>query len=158
MPQPIPTPLQASPAAAWPARARLGQERRQTHRHELYPSAPSEPISIEFAASGVAQGPVIGELLDLSASGYRIETRDATLSPGSDVSVRLRLPTSLGINPFFTAGDRGEPTNEALVKLTVLRRFEREPGVYEIGGTIDGLDENQRGMLRLYLSTQPLAA
>ena len=157
MPQPLPISDNAPVTHAWTKLARA-HERRQARRHEVLSADAMQPVMVEHAASNGSQGPVIGTLLNLSSSGFRIGTRDSFLKPGRKLQVRLQLPNHAGISAFLKSDALRGATNEATVELNILRRIEREPGFFELGGTIEGLAQEQRDMLRLYLSTQPLAA
>ena len=137
--------------------AARGAERRRFRRHDL--CQPQLVIDRwDEASSGV--GPVIGELIDLSASGVRVRTADGGIKPGQTLAIRLSLPKHAGITPFVRAADAGElrPACEWTGHLTVMRRVERMDGSIELGGRLLGMDEAVRGMLSLYLSIQPLAA
>jgi hypothetical protein len=70
------------------------------------------------------------------------------------IPIQLELPPFAGISPFL---DRSGPKRQWTGNMTVVRVRDTGSGI-ELGGRLDDLDELDRGMLSLYLSTQPLAA
>jgi len=102
----------------------------------------------------------LGFLMDLSAGGARIRTDQANIKPDSQIRVRLELPSYAGICPFIetTTGDAPQPKNEWVGWLAVSRVQKVDGKQYEVAGRLVDMDEMDRGMLGLYLSTQPLAA
>lgn len=139
--------------------ARMGgrpvAERRRHRRHEL-----SEPMILAERLDPAKQAAEpLGLILDLSAGGVRLRAADPTLRPGAVVDIRLRLPDHAGISPFVCQ-QRGElqPTREWIGQLAIQWRIEADDGHFELGGRLIGLEDANRGMFGLYLSTQPLAA
>ena len=100
----------------------------------------------------------LGYLVDLSAGGARIRTEQTNIKPDSQIRVRLELPSYAGICPFIeTTNGTPQPKNEWVGWLAV-SRVQKVDGKYEVAGRLVDMDEMDRGMLGLYLSTQPLAA
>ena len=101
----------------------------------------------------------LGYLMDLSAGGARIRTEQVNIKPDSQIRVRLELPSYAGICPFIeTATGAPQPKNEWVGWLAVSRVKKVDGKHYEVAGRLVDMDEMDRGMLGLYLSTQPLAA
>ncbi len=100
-----------------------------------------------------------GQLIDLSASGVRIRTNDDSVKPGQQVRVRIELPSFAGICPFVQNSAKGlEPKREWVGWMTVVWTRPYSGNECEVAGRLADMDELDRGMLSLYLSTQPLAA
>jgi hypothetical protein len=100
----------------------------------------------------------LGHLVDLSAGGARIRTEQVNIKPDSQIRVRLELPAYAGICPFIeTTTGTPQPKNEWVGWLAV-SRVTKVDGKYELAGRLVDMEEMDRGMLSLYLSTQPLAA
>jgi hypothetical protein len=133
-----------------------GSERRQFRRHDLEPQA----ISVErFNANRNSKREVLGDIVDISAGGVRVRTRDAHLKPDHQIRVRLELPAYAGISPFVdTTSNEPQPKREWVGWMTVSRVQRTGDQTFEIGGRLVDMEELDRGMLGLYLSTQPLAA
>ncbi|HMO26394.1 MAG TPA: PilZ domain-containing protein [Tepidisphaeraceae bacterium] len=130
----------------------MRMERRRYRRHDVEQQGVNL-LSADFKTA--ADGP-IGTIVDLSAGGVRIRCRDANLKPDSQIRVRLQLPVYAGISPFVADGSvRGR--NDWIGWLNVRRVIKTTDGV-EVAGELMDMDEVDRGMLGLYLSTQPLAA
>ena len=101
----------------------------------------------------------LGYLVDLSAGGARIRTEQASIKPDSQIRVRLELPAYAGICPFIeNSTGTPQPKTEWVGWLAVSRVQQVEGKQYEVAGRLVDMDEMDRGMLGLYLSTQPLAA
>lgn len=131
-----------------------GQERRAHRRHDLG----DREIAVHRLDTARNQIKPLGRIVDLSAGGIRIRTADRSASVGSQIRVKIELPTFAGISPFVDhSGSRIRPAREWTGWVTVVRVRETQDGV-ELGARLNDLDELDRGMLSLYLSTQPLAA
>lgn len=128
-------------------------ERRKCRRHDLE----QRELSVQRWDAARQTGTSIGQIVDLSASGMKFKTRSAAFRTDSHIKVRLDLPAYAGIAPFFGAEDQSGRTDWAgwLVVTRVQKSFD---GGYEVAGRLMDMDEMNRGMLGLYLSTQPLAA
>jgi len=100
----------------------------------------------------------LGYLMDLSAGGVRVRTDQENIKADSQIRVRLELPAYAGISPFIeTASGDAQPKTEWIGWLAV-SRVRKIDGGYDVAGRLVDMDEMDRGMLGLYLSTQPLAA
>ena len=108
---------------------------------------------------GRRTGKNFGKIVDLSAGGLRIRTSQENVKPDSQVRVRLELPAYAGISPFIKSQEKGlAPKNEWVGWMTVNRVAKINKDEYDVAGRLVDMDEIDRGMLGLYLSTQPLAA
>jgi hypothetical protein len=98
--------------------------------------------------------------VDLSAGGVRIRTNQANVKADGQIRLRLELPAYAGICPFVdTSASTPQPKKEWVGWLSIARvKPAEERGEVEIAGRLVDMDEMDRGMLGLYLSTQPLAA
>ena len=133
-----------------------GSERRQHRRHDMEPQA----IAVErFEASRRNSPEVVGQIVDISAGGVRLRTSDEKVRPESQIRVRMELPAYAGISPFIdTTANEPQPKREWVGWMTVSRVQRTGEQTFEIGGRLVDMEELDRGMLGLYLSTQPLAA
>jgi hypothetical protein len=130
-------------------------ERRQHRRHDLE----QQQIEIDRWDGKRRYGEPLGHLVDLSAGGLRLRTRQTDVRADQQLRIRLELPAFAGICPFVdTRGDRPEPARHWEGWLAVSRVIPVEDQEVEIAGRLVDMDEMDRGMLGLYLSTQPLAA
>ena len=130
------------------------RDRRQHRRHDLE----QQGIAVE-RFDGRRGADVIGRIVDISAGGVRIRTSQRGLRADHQVRVRLELPPFAGISPFIdTATGRPEPKQEWVGWMAVCRVIQTEGGEVEVAGRLLDMEEMDRGMLSLYLSTQPLAA
>jgi len=134
---------------------KIGPERRRHRRHDLE----QQGITMErWDGSRRARQP-FGQIVDISASGIRVRTREANIRPDNQIRVRLELPSYAGICPFVdTSADAPRPKREWVGWMTVSRVRQVTTSNYEVAGRLVDMDEMDRGMLGLYLSTQPLAA
>lgn len=135
-----------------------GRERRAHRRHDLL----DRDITVQRldnARRSIGKAKPFGQLIDLSAGGIRLRTKDkAAVQVGSQIRVRIELPAFAGISPFIDhSGPALRPKREWTGWLTVVRTRDLGNEV-EIGAKLEDIDELDRGMLSLYLSTQPLAA
>lgn len=128
-------------------------ERRTCRRHDLE----QRELTVQRWDAARQVGTSIGQLIDLSASGLKFKTASAAFRIDTHIRVRLDLPAFAGITPFFGAEGNAGRTDWAgwLVVTRVQKSFD---GSYEVAGRLMDMDEMNRGMLGLYLSTQPLAA
>jgi hypothetical protein len=132
-----------------------GRERREHRRHDLE----QQGISVERWDGQQTTGETLGRLVDISAGGVRIRTSEANVKPDQQIRVRLELPSYAGISPFIAPSTAGlEPKADWVGWMTVSRVIELAPEQHELAGRLVDMDEMDRGMLGLYLSTQPLAA
>ncbi|MGA3065711.1 MAG: hypothetical protein ABSF29_02570 [Tepidisphaeraceae bacterium] len=134
---------------------KTGSERRIHHRHDLEP----QDIFVDRWDGGRRSGHKFGKIVDLSAGGVRIVTCEGDVKPDHQIRVRLALPSYAGICPFISnAGSNLEPKNEWVGWMTVNRVVKLTSEQFEVAGRLVDMDEVDRGMLGLYLSTQPIAA
>jgi hypothetical protein len=132
-----------------------GSDRREHRRHDLEPQG----ISVDRVDSNRRSKETLGELVDISAGGVRIRTADAKFRTDNQVRVRLELPAYAGICPFVdTAAGHPQPKREWTGWLTISRVLPVDGNKYDVAGRLMDMEDLDRGMLSLYLSTQPLAA
>jgi hypothetical protein len=132
-----------------------GADRRKHRRHDLHP----QEIPVDRWEGGRRSGKKFGKIVDLSAGGVRIRTEQDNLQPDHQIRVRLELPAYAGISPFISSqGSSLAPKNEWVGWMTVNRVIPVEDNQYDVAGCLVDMDDVDRGMLGLYLSTQPLAA
>jgi hypothetical protein len=135
-------------------KSKSGAERRQHRRHDM------EMQGIEVARwdGGRRSGKNFGRIVDISAGGMRIRTNQEDVKPDNQIRVRIELPAYAGISPFIKSQEKGlAPKNEWVGWMTVAR-VSKIGNEYDVAGRLSDMDEIDRGMLGLYLSTQPLAA
>ena len=134
---------------------RIGFDRRAHRRFDVE----SLDVSIERWDGRRDGQNVLGRVVDLSAGGIRLRTRQIGVRPDQQIRVRLELPANGGIAPFVdTADGQYRPKREWVGWLAVGRVATLADGSYDIAGRLVDMEEMDRGMLGLYLSTQPLAA
>lgn len=129
-------------------------ERRRHRRHDLE----EMHLAVERYDAMRNTGEVVGTIVDLSAGGIRFKTRQTHIRPDMHIRLRLRLPAFAGISPFIDHDNHQAPKTEWTGWMVVSRVQSREDGAYDVAGRLVDMDEIDRGMLGLYLSTQPLAA
>lgn len=132
-----------------------GAERREHRRHDLE----QQGINIDRWDGNRRSGHLFGQIVDLSAGGVRIRTDNASIRADQQVRVRIELPVYAGISPFIDASSKQmQPKKEWVGWMAVARVSKAENNQFDIAGRLVDMDEMDRGMLGLYLSTQPLAA
>jgi hypothetical protein len=132
-----------------------GHERREFRRHDLE----QQGIAVDRWDGSRKNGKTFGQLVDLSAGGVRIRTTQPNVKPDSQIRVRLTLPEYAGISPFIsTSEDGAKPKKEWVGWMTVSRILPVDGKQVDVAGRLVDMEEMDRGMLKLYLSTQPLAA
>ena len=132
-----------------------GAERREHRRHDLELSG----ISVDRWDGNKRSGKTFGQLVDLSAGGVRIRTEQTDVKPDNQIRVRIELPTFAGISPFVDRSKKHmEPKREWVGWMAVARVNKVDGSTVDVAGRLVDMDEMDRGMLGLYLSTQPLAA
>ena len=131
-------------------------DRREHRRHDM--EQQGIPVS---RWDGTKRAPRdFGRLVDLSAGGVRIRTNQTNVKADGQIRVRLELPAYAGISPFIDASsETPQPKREWVGWMSIARVLPttRKDEV-ELAGRLVDMDEMDRGMLGLYLSTQPLAA
>ena len=135
-----------------------GSDRREHRRHDLE----QQHLTL-YRWDGNRRGAtVFGEIVDISAGGVRVRTTERNLRPDHQIRVRIELPAYAGICPFIdtTAGRDPSPKHEWVGWMAVCRVTPADgaEGEFEVAGRLLDMEEMDRGMLGLYLSTQPLAA
>ena len=134
---------------------RKGHERREHRRHDLE----VQGIQVDRWDGNRRVAKSFGKVVDLSAGGLRIRTEQKNIRPDNQIRVRLELPDFAGICPFVdTSGAQPQPKREWIGWMTVNRVKALDEKCSEVAGRLVDMDEMDRGMLGLYLSTQPLAA
>jgi hypothetical protein len=132
-----------------------GAERREHRRHDLE----QQSINIDRWDGSRREGIAMGQIVDLSAGGVRIRTEQTNIRPDQQVRVRIELPDYAGICPFIEAKDNElQPKREWVGWMAVARVRKVDEKNVDVAGRLVDMDEMDRGMLGLYLSTQPLAA
>jgi hypothetical protein len=131
-------------------------DRREHRRHDM--EQQGIPVS---RWDGSKRAPKdFGRLVDLSAGGVRIRTNQTNVKADGQIRVRLELPAYAGISPFIDASSESpQPKREWVGWMSIARVLPSpKAGEVELAGRLVDMDEMDRGMLGLYLSTQPLAA
>jgi hypothetical protein len=133
-----------------------GAERREHRRHDME----MQGIAIDRWDGGRREGKAFGKIVDLSAGGVRIRTKQTDVRADNQIRVRIELPPFAGICPFVdTSSASGlAPKREWVGWMAVARVKPVDDSTVEVAGRLVDMDEMDRGMLGLYLSTQPLAA
>lgn len=130
-------------------------ERRSSRRHDL---ENHQIVVHRFDGRRDSDQP-LGQIVDLSSGGVRIRGGRAAIRPDHQIRVRLELPNYAGICPFVdTSKPTPQPKNEWVGWMAVSRVKPIDDRQMEVAGRLVDMDEMDRGMLGLYLSTQPLAA
>ena len=132
-----------------------GAERREHRRHDMA----HQEIVIDRWDGARRAGQPFGQIVDLSAGGVRIRTEQTNVRPDQQVRVRIELPDYAGICPFIdTTSKEVQPKREWVGWMAVARVNKIDERNVDVAGRLVDMDEMDRGMLGLYLSTQPLAA
>jgi hypothetical protein len=133
-------------------------ERREHRRHDM----DHQGITVDRWDGARRAGRPFGKIVDLSAGGLRIRTDNAeNIRPDNQIRVRIELPDYAGISPFVdhqSADGRPLAKREWVGWMAVTRVKPVVGNVTDVAGRLVDMDEMDRGMLGLYLSTQPLAA
>jgi len=129
-------------------------EKRKHRRADLE----QQGLAVERWEAGRRAGSPFGQIVDISAGGVRIRTDQKNVRADNQICLRLELPDYAGISAFIDAsGPNLEPKREWVGWLAV-NRVQEVDGKQEVAGQLVDMDEMDRGMLGLYLSTQPMAA
>jgi hypothetical protein len=100
-----------------------------------------------------------GQIVDMSAGGIRIRTEQGSVRPDQQIRLRLELPEYAGIAAFIDhSGLNLKPKREWIGWMTVTRVSKLNGKENEVAGRLVDMEDIDRGMLGLYLSTQPMAA
>ena len=147
--------LSTAPRAAKVGHFERTADRREYRRHDLH----THGIPVERWDGSRRVGKSFGQIVDISAGGVRIRTGESNVKPDHQIRVRLELPAYAGIHPFIdNSGTSLEPKREWVGWMAVARVQQIDAKTQEVAGRLVDMDEMDRGMLGLYLSTQPLAA
>jgi hypothetical protein len=132
-----------------------GAERREFRRHDLE----QQGLTIDRWDGSRRSGKLLGQIVDLSAGGVRIRSERTDVRADQQVRVRIELPTYAGISPFIDRShNAAAPKREWVGWMAVARVMKLDEKTVDVAGRLVDMDEMDRGMLGLYLSTQPLAA
>ena len=131
-----------------------GAERREHRRHDME----QQGLPIDRWDGARRVGKAFGQIVDISAGGVRIRTEQQDIRADHQIRVRLELPEYAGISPFIDNSEGLKPKREWVGWMAVTRVFPVDNKRVEVAGKLVDMDEIDRGMLGLYLSTQPLAA
>ena len=132
-----------------------GSDRRTHRRHDLE----TQTIRVDRWDGERRDGQVFGRIVDISAGGVRIRTSQSNIRADHQVRVRLELPAYAGISPFVdTSAGTPVPKRDWIGWMTINRVQKTGSGEFDVAGRLVDMEEMDRGMLGLYLSTQPLAA
>lgn len=132
-----------------------GAERREFRRHDL----DQQGVVIERCDAQKGKRLPLGRIVDISTAGIRVRAARQVVHPDQQIRVRLELPPFAGICPFVdTTSGQPSPKREWVGWMTVSRVKSINDNQCEIAGRLMDMEEMDRGMLGLYLSTQPLAA
>ena len=132
------------------------RDRREHRRHDLE----QQGIPVDRWDNKRRVGKSFGQIVDISAGGVRIRTsEEPQVQPDSQMRIRLELPDYAGISPFIDReSETPRPRREWVGWMTVTRICHLDEKTSEVAGRLVDMDDMDRGMLGLYLSTQPLAA
>ena len=129
-------------------------DRRRHRRHDLE----QQGIPVERWDGARKSARPFGKIVDISAGGVRLRVAEA-IQADNQIRVRLDLPPFAGISAFIdTTSTDPKPSREWVGWMSVNRVQKISDFEYDVAGTLVDMEEFDRGMLGLYLSTQPLAA
>ena len=134
--------------------SKSGAERRIHRRHDLE----QQGLPIDRWDGARRVGKAFGQIVDISAGGVRIRTEQKDIRADHQIRVRLELPEYAGISPFIDNSEGLKPKREWVGWMAVTRVAPVDGKTVDVAGKLVDMDEIDRGMLGLYLSTQPLAA
>ncbi|MGF1634868.1 MAG: PilZ domain-containing protein [Phycisphaerae bacterium] len=133
-------------------RLTLDSERRRWKRKDIA----WRDLEIDRMVPGTLKSESLGRIVDMSAGGIKVHVSQH-IPIGTQIYVRLRLPAFAGISPFLAEGAL-RPASQWVGYVHVARITRDENGQFEAGLEMLDLDDRNRGMLGLYLSTMPAAA
>src|SRR5439155_24257739 len=136
------------------AEPKRGAERRRHRRHEM----DHQGIAVDRWDGLRRTGHAFGQIVDLSAGGVRIRTEQKDVKSDHQIRVRMELPDYAGISPFIDTSEGVKPKREWIGWMAVTRVSSIDGKQCDVAGRLVDMDDMDRGMLGLYLSTQPLAA
>ena len=130
-------------------------DRREHRRFDLE----MQSLSLNRWEGNGRPGKAFGQIVDLSASGIRVRSNQKNLRADAQVRVHLALPDYAGISPFIDSDSaKPQPKREWVGWMAINRVIPLGDGRLDVAGRLVDMNEMDRGMLSLYLSTQPLAA
>jgi hypothetical protein len=130
-------------------------DRRRHRRHDLE----RQGITVERWDGARKSSSPFGQIIDISAGGVRVRTNVASVRADNQVRVRLELPAFAGISPFIDISDAEPRAKREWVGWMSVNRVQKiAENEYDVAGVRVDMEDMDRGMLGLYLSTQPLAA
>jgi hypothetical protein len=133
---------------------RAVSDRRRHRRHDLE----SQSISVDRWDGARKSAAPLGKIIDISASGVRLRVSEA-VRPDNQIRVRVELPAFAGISAFIDTTEADpKPKREWVGWMSVNRVQKIGQNEYDVAGILVDMEDMDRGMLGLYLSTQPLAA
>lgn len=128
-------------------------ERRKHRRHDLS----DHDLPVYAVIDGSPADTALGKLMDISSGGIRFTTHSNGIRPESRINVHLSLPPFAGIRAFVDKSSE-QPAEQWQGVMSVTRVVRQDDGSFEVAGRLLDLSDGERGLLGLYLSTQPLAA
>ena len=129
-------------------------ERRKHRRHDLE----MLDLPVEREAASATETALLGTIVNISAGGIRIKSIKPGVRAGTQIRVKLDLPKSGGISPFIDHQNDYAPATQWSGWMHVTRVVRRPDGHFDVAGRLMDMNDVDRGMLGLYLSTQPFAA
>jgi hypothetical protein len=130
-------------------------ERRAHRRADLE----QQGVEIERWDGARRVGRPFGKIVDISAGGVRIRTDQLNVKADNQIRLRVELPEYAGISAFIdSTGPSMQPKREWVGWLAVTRVEKVDAKHVDVAGKLVDMDDLDRGMLGLYLSTQPIAA
>lgn len=134
-----------------------GSERRAHRRHNFG----SRDVSVERWEGSTRTTCKLGDLIDISSGGIRVRVPAGTpIQADQHIRLRLELPVYAGIHPFIDRTSEGatKGKREWVGWLSICRVQATSNNQLDVAGRLIDMDDMDRGMLGLYLSTQPMAA
>jgi hypothetical protein len=133
----------------------LSHVERRAHRRA---DMEQQEIVVERWDGGRRVGTPFGKIVDISAGGVRIRTQQ-NIRPDHQIRLRLELPAYAGISPFIDNNSAALTAKREWVGWLAISRVQKvDAKTFDVAGRLVDMEEIDRGMLGLYLSTQPLAA
>jgi len=134
---------------------RAVSDRRRHRRHDLE----RQGITVQRWDGARKASSPFGQIIDISAGGVRVRTNVASVRSDNQIRVRLELPTFAGISPFIDTSDNEPRAKREWVGWMSVNRVQKiAENEYDVAGVLVDMEDMDRGMLGLYLSTHPLAA
>src|SRR5213078_1336243 len=95
-----------------------GAERREFRRHDME----QQGIAVDRWDGAKRVPKAFGRIVDLSAGGVRIRTKQTNVRADGQIRLRMELPTYAGICPFVdTSGSQPQPKREWVGWLSIAR-------------------------------------